>query len=289
MNTAVVKPNTVRPKARRAPKGLWIFLALLAVGLLFLAPLIWMVVVSFERYANINPPYPPTFFLKEPSVFNYTIALQNGYLLNAYRNSLIIAALNVMWTLFSSIVPGYAFSKGRFRGRHLLLMILLATMMVPSETKLIPLYKIWTFLNGRNTYWPVTIVLVSPFYAIIAKQFFDKLPGSLRESAYMDGSGEIRTFLFIYLPLIGPLAATIVVLTFMASWNDLLWPLIMLTESSLRTVPLYLVSYANTGGTGGGMGSSMALCVLSIIPVSIVFLMFQKYIVKSIALTGLKE
>jgi len=289
MSTAVM-PKSSHPKAAwRLPKGLWIFLGLLIVGFIFLAPLVWMVVVSFERYANINPPYPPTFLLKEPSVFNYTIALQNEYLLNAYKNSFLIAMLNVLWTLFSSIVPGYAFSKGKFRGRHLLLMILLATMMVPSETKLIPLYKVWTLLGGRNTYWPVTIVLVSPFFAIIAKQFFDKMPNSLRESAFIDGSGEIRTFVHIFLPLIGPVTATIVVLTFMGSWNDLLWPLIMLTDSDLKTVPLYLSSYSSTGGSGGGMGTAMALSVLSIIPVSVVFLMFQKYIVQSIALTGLKE
>ncbi len=289
MNTTIMSKGSLPKAVRRLPRGLWVFLGLFIVGLVFLAPLVWMVVVSFERYANINPPYPPTFLIKEPSIFNYTIALQNGYLLNAYKNSFLIAALNVLWTLFSSIVPGYAFSKGKFHGRHVLLMILLATMMIPSETKLIPLYKIWTLLGGRNTYWPVTIVLVSPFFAIIAKQFFDKMPNSLRESAFIDGSGEIRTFVHIFLPLIGPLAATIVVLTFMGSWNDLLWPLIMLTDSGLKTVPLYLSSYSSTGGSGGGMGTAMALSVLSIIPVSVVFLLFQKYIVQSIALTGLKE
>lgn len=162
-------------------------------------------------------------------------------------------------------------------------------MMVPGETKLIPLYKIWTLLGGRNTYWPVTIVLVSPFFAIVSKQFFDRMPDSLRESAFIDGSGEIRTFLYIFLPLAGPVAATIVVLTFMGSWNDLLWPLIMLTDADLKTVPLYLASYSSTGGSGGGMGTTMALCVLSILPVSAVFLMFQKHIVQSIALTGIKE
>lgn len=281
--------NVAQALVRRFTKLPWALIALVSVGILFLAPLVWMVVVSFERYANINPPYPPTFFLQEPSIFNYEIALQNGYLVNAYKNSFLIAALNVLWTLFSSVVPGYAFSKGRFRGRQLLLMILLATMMVPSETKLIPLYKIWTILGGRNTYWPVTIVLVSPFFAIVAKQFFDRMPDSLRESATIDGSGEIGTFVYIFLPLIGPVAATIVVLTFLGSWNDLLWPLIMLTEARLKTVPLYLASYSSTGGTGGGMGTTMALCVLSIIPVSVVFLMFQKYIVQSIALTGIKE
>lgn len=266
-----------------------VFLFLLGIGLLFLAPLAWMLVVSFERYANISPPYPPTFVLQEPSLFNYTIALQNGYLFNAYKNSLLIALLNVCWTLFSSIVPGYAFSKGQFKGRKLLLMLLLATMMIPSETKLIPLYKVWNWLDGRNTYWPVTLVLVSPFFTIIAKQFFDKMPESLRESAYIDGSGEVRTFASIFLPLIGPVAATILVLTFMNSWNELLWPLIMLTNSEMRTVPLYLSSYSSVSGAGQGMGTNMALCVLSILPILIVFLMFQKHIVKSIALTGLKE
>lgn len=287
----VSRPTSVvlRSRALKTPQGFVTFAVLLVIGILFLAPLVWMIVVSFERYANINPPYPPTFLIREPSLFNYDIALQNGYLLKAYKNSFLIAALNVLWTLFSSIVPGYAFSKGRFKGRSVLLMILLATMMIPSETKLIPLYKIWTFLGGRNTYWPVTIVLVSPFLAVISKQFFDKMPDSLRESAYMDGSGEISTFFSIFLPLIGPVAATIVILTFMNSWNDLLWPLIMLTDSELKTVPLYLTTYSSTGGSGGGMGTSMALAVLSIIPVTLVFLLCQKYIVQSIALSGIKE
>lgn len=287
---SIAVPAAPRSARGGKPRRHWlIFLSLLLVGILFLTPLVWMVVISFERDANINPPYPPTFLLRQPSTFNYDIALQNGYFFNAFKNSLIIAVLNVCWTLFSSLVPGYAFSKGRFRGRHLLLMILLATMMIPSETKLIPLYKVWKLLGGLNTYWPVTIVLVAPFYTIIAKQFFDKMPDSLRESAYIDGSGELRTFVHIFLPLIGPIAATIVVLTFMSSWNELLWPLITLTKPELRTVPLYLSSYTSVSGAGQGMGTIMALCVLGIIPVTIVFLVFQKYIVKSIALTGMKE
>lgn len=265
------------------------FVVLLSIGILFLLPLVWMVIMSFERYANISPPYPPTFMLAEPSLFNYNIVLQNGYLLNAYKNTFLIAALNVLWTLFSTLTPAYAFSKGRFRGRKALLMILLATMMIPGEVKLIPLYKIWSALGGRNTYWPVTIVLVSPFFTIIAKQFFDKLPDSLRESAFIDGSGEIKTYLRIFLPLTGPITATIIVLTFMGSWNEFLWPLIMLTDNSMRTVALYLSSFSQSAGSGGGLGSIMALCTLSILPITLVFLFFQKYIVQSIALSGIKE
>jgi len=263
-------------------------LLLAVIALLMLAPFIWMISVSLERYANVQPPFPPRLIPEELSLFNYRIVVENGTLLKAYMSSFIVAVLSVAIGSFSSLMAGYAFSKGKFRGKKIFFIAVLATMMIPVEARLIPMFLMFNKVGMINSYWPLVLpMMLYGFGVILSKQYYDNLPESLREAAKIDGAGEIRIFGTIFLPLAGPMIATQIILLFMGSWNDFLWPLIVLTDPELQTVPIYLSKFSlEDGSTYAGL--SMALSSASIIPVIIVFLFFQKYIIQSVALSGIK-
>lgn len=264
-----------------------VFAIMTAAGLVFLLPFFWMIIVSFERYANLEPPFPPRFTLKEPSLFNYTLAVENGRLLNAYKNSFIVAVFSVAASLVSALLGGYALSKGVFKGKKLITVLILSTMMIPFETRMIPMFLMFNKVRMNNTFFPLILPSVlDAFNLLLAKNYFDTLPNSLAESAEIDGANKFQIFLRIFTPLTGPIAATIIILKFMGSWNSFLWPLIVLTGDALRTVPLYMATFANDSSTY--YGTILAVATLGILPVLLVFLLMQRYIIQSIALSGLK-
>ncbi len=265
-----------------------VFTILAVVGIIFLAPFVWMIVVSFERYANINPPFPPSFIIQEFSLFNLELITENGGLWTAYTNSLIIAIASVALNLFSVLLAGYALSKGRFKGKEIILLIILGTMMIPFETRMIPMFRMFSGLGLSNTFIPLILPnMIDGFGLLLAKNFFDKLPDSLMEATYMDGGGPFTVLTKVYLPLASPIIATITILKFMDSWNNFLWPLVVLTGEETRTVPIFISSFSTEGGTRMA-GSTMAVAFLGVVPVLIVFLFLQKYIIQSIALSGVK-
>ncbi|MDR2553574.1 MAG: carbohydrate ABC transporter permease [Treponema sp.] len=262
-------------------------LILTGAGVVFLLPFIWMVIVSFERYANIQPPFPPRFTLETPSLFNYRIAVENGRLLRAYGNSFFVALLSVSFCLASSLLGGYALSKGIFRGKKAVMLLILSTMMIPFETRMIPMFLMFNRARLANTFWPLILPSVlDAFNLLLAKNYFDTLPDSLAESAEIDGAGRFRVFLRIFVPLTGPIAATIIILKFLGSWNAFLWPLVVLTGERMRTIPLYMAIFADDSNRF--YGTTLAVAVLGVLPVLAVFLLMQKYIIRSVALSGLK-
>ena len=271
-------------------KGIRIFLTviLLGAGLLLIMPFVWMTIVSFERYANINPPFPPSFKVKDFSLFNFKIVTENGAMLKAYANSVTVAVIGVIANTVSVLMGGYAFSKGNFKGKKLIFLIIMATMMLPFETRMIPMYKLFLKLKLVNTFVPLILPnIIDAFGIMLTKQFFDKLPDCLSEAAAIDGAGPFRTFIEIFAPLTKPIVATIVILKFMDNWNSFLWPLVILTGNDKRTVPILISAFSYEGGTRMA-GSTMTVAFLGIIPVLIVFLLLQKYIIQSIALSGVK-
>ena len=271
-------------------KGVRIFLTvmLLCAGLLLIMPFVWMTVVSFERYANINPPFPPSLKIKNFSLFNFKIVTESGAMLKAYTNSITVAVIGVIANTISVLMGGYAFSKGNFKGKKLIFLVILATMMLPFETRMIPMYKLFLKLGLVNTFIPLILPnIIDAFGILLAKNFFDKLPDCLSEAAAIDGAGPFRTFIKVFAPLTKPIVATIVILKFMDNWNSFLWPLVILTGFEKRTVPILISSFSYEGGTRMA-GSTMTVAFLGIIPVLIVFLLLQKYIIQSIALSGVK-
>lgn len=276
-------------KNRKRVNEIIIITLLLILGIIMLAPFVYMVSVSLERWANLSPPFPPKLIPEEASLFNYMIATENGGIITAYKNSIIISAASVALSIASSLLAGYAFSKGNFKGKRILLIVVLSTMMIPFQTRLIPMHKMFYRLGLTNTYWAVILPrILDGFGILLCKQYFDQLPNSLREAAQIDGGTEFGIFRKVFLPLTGPITATLVILTFMGSWNDFLWPLIVLTDEKLHTIPIFMSSFATQDSGQYLAGLTMATATLSIIPIIIVFLFFQRYIIESIALSGIK-
>lgn len=264
------------------------FFVLLVFGVILMAPFIWMVSVGFDRTANITMPFPPRLIPSELSGFNYGIVFENGRLIQSYINSGIVTISSVLIGVTSSLLAGYAFSKGRFKGKKLLFIIVLCTLMIPMEPRLIPLYTLFNSVDLLNTYWPLILPpIINGMLIFLCKQFFDQLPDTLREAAQIDGAGEFRIFFKVYLPLAGPIAATMVILSFIWSWNDFMWPLVVLNDQDMHTVPLYLASFTLENGTSLG-GLTMALATVSILPIIVLYLFLQRYIIQSIALSGVK-
>lgn len=264
------------------------FFILLIFGILLMAPFAWMVSVGFDRSANISMPFPPRLIPEEVSLFNFGIVFENGSLIQSYLNSALVTISSVTICVSSSLMAGYAFSKGKFKGKKLLFLLVLCTLMIPIEPRLIPLYKLFNSVDLLNTFWPLILPsVINGMLIFLCKQFFDRLPDTIREAAQIDGAGEFRTFFSVYLPLAGPIAATMIILSFIGSWNDFLWPLVVLNNQDLYTVPLYLASFSLENGTSLG-GLTMALATVSVLPIVVLYLFLQRYIIQSIALSGVK-
>lgn len=265
-----------------------LFLLLLGLGALMLYPFLWMVSVSLERSSNIAVPFPPRLIPEQFSLFNYKLVFENGVLFKTYANSAIISLFSVILSVSSALLAGYAFSRGEFRGKKLLYFAVLATLMIPFEARLIPMFTMFNDLGMINTKYPLIFpAIINALGIVLVKQYFDRLPEGLRESAKMDGANEFTIFVRIFAPLAGPITATLAILAFQDSWNSFLWPLVVINDQDMKTVPLFLSSFSSENGSRL-VGVTMATAAMSILPIVLVFLFLQKYIIRSIALSGLK-
>lgn len=265
-----------------------LFLLLLGLGVLMLYPFLWMLSVSLERSSNIAVPYPPRLIPEQFSLFNYKLVFENGVLFKTYANSAIVSLFSVLLSVSSALLAGYAFSRGEFKGRKFLFFAVLATMMIPFEARLIPMFTMFNDLGMMNTKYPLIFPsIINALGIVLVKQYFDRLPEGLRESAKIDGANEFTIFIRIFAPLTGPITATLAILAFQDSWNSFLWPLVVINDQDMKTVPLFLSSFSSENGSRL-VGVTMATAAMSILPIVLVFLVLQKYIIRSIALSGLK-
>lgn len=265
-----------------------LFLLLLGLGVLMLYPFLWMISVSLERTSNIAVPFPPRLIPEQFSLFNYKLVFENGVLFKTYANSAIISLFSVLLSVSSALLAGYAFSRGEFRGKKFLFFAVLATMMIPFEARLIPMFSMFNDLGMINTKYPLIFpAIINALGIVLVKQYFDRLPEGLRESAKIDGANEFTIFFRIFAPLTGPITATLAILAFQDSWNSFLWPLVVINDQDMKTVPLFLSSFSSENGSRL-VGVTMATAAMSILPIVVVFLFLQKYIIRSIALSGLK-
>lgn len=266
------------------------------LGIIFVLPFIWMIIISFDEAAAINIPFPPTLYPKEFTLNNYSQAIDRLDIWRLYGNTLMVVAGVVIISVFSSVLTGYALEKIRFKGSKFVLMLCLATMMIPFEATLIPLFLLFKNLGMVNSYWAFYLPAFSyPFGVFLTKQFMQSIPDSLREAAIIDGASEIRIFFQVFVPLSGTIISTLVILQFLNQWNNLLWPLVILNDSREFTMQIGLALFKNIlsvgdGGTAANYpGITMAGTVLSILPVLIIYLYLQKYIVQSVATAGMKQ
>jgi multiple sugar transport system permease protein len=282
---AVVEARPPGVSRRRATRvGLYVVLTIL--GVVAALPFVWMILASFKTGAEIRQ-IPPTFWPEEASLDNFRTILEDPELPLTlfYRNSLFIAVMNVLTTLFTGSLLGYVFAKFTFRGRQPLFWFILATMMIPTQVTMIPGYLILLQLDLLNNLWGLIVPSVINAFAIfVMRQFILSIPNDEIYSARVDGASEWRIYRSIVLPQLRAPLATLGLLTFMFNWNAYLWPLIVLTEQNKRTLPIILTWYSNQHSSQ--LNLVMSASVLIVIPVLIVFAMSQKWIVRGLTLTG---
>ena len=266
----------------------WSYFVLIPAAIIAALPFIWMILGSFKTGAEIRQ-VPPSFLPQAPTLDNYaTIFTDEDLPLGIfYRNSAIIAVSNVILVLTTSSLFGYLFAKFEFRGKKPLFWFIMATMMIPFQVTMIPGYLILARLNLINRLSGLIIpAAIDAFGVFLFRQFCLSIPNELLDAARVDGASEFRIFRTIVLPELGPALATFGMLTFMFNWNAYLWPLIVLTEQNVRTLPIILTWYNNQHTQQ--LHLVMAASVIIMVPVLIVFLFTQRWIVRGITLTGVK-
>jgi multiple sugar transport system permease protein len=247
-----------------------------------------MILASFKTGAELRT-IPPTFWPNDATLDNYGTILADPELPLSlfYRNSLFVAVLNVIATLFTSSLLGYILAKYEFRGRQGLFWFVLATMMIPAQVTMIPGYLILLQLGLLNNLWGLVLPsFIDAFGVFLMRQFTLSISDDEIWSARVDGASEWRIYRSVVLPQLKPALATLGMLTFMFHWNAYLWPLIVLTEQSKRTLPIILTWYS-TQHTAQ-LNLVMAASVLMVIPVLVVFALSQRWIVRGLTLTGVK-
>lgn len=261
---------------------------LLIILIIILMPLYWSIVMSFDRAATTTL---PPFSLKphKPSLFNYQAAKKMIDLAQYYKNTLIVVTVNTCIAVFFSMMCGFAFAKLKFVGKKFWFIFMLAVMMVPFESRLVPLYLQYMNWGLLNTWWPLILGQFAYVYGtFFSRSYISSLPDSLAESVYIDGGGEWRVFFSIIIPLSKPIMSTLAILQFIANWNAYLWPLVVIRDYSKQMISVGVALF-NSQQESIYYGPRMAVAVLSAIPLTILYLFLQKYIVESIAVSGIKQ
>jgi multiple sugar transport system permease protein len=262
---------------------------ILTIGsLIALIPFIWMILSSFKTLREVRQ-IPPTFLPQEFTLENYEKVLTDPNLPLGifYRNSAIIAIANVVQVLFTSSLFGYIFAKFEFRGKKVLFWFILSLMMIPQQMTMIPGYLILAKLKLINNLLGLILpAAIDAFGIFLFRQFAFSIPNELLDAARVDGASEFHIYRRVVLPQLGPALATFGMLTFMFNWNAYLWPLIVLTEKNVRTLPIILTWFSHQMVDKTNL--TMAASVLVILPVLFVFLLVQRWIVEGITLSGMK-
>jgi multiple sugar transport system permease protein len=262
-----------------------LFFVLLLGGCIMLVPFVWMILSSFK--SNLEIISSTSILPKAPSTEGYVTVFRDAPFVRWLMNSLGTSILITLGTLFTSALAGYIFAKFNFRGKHALFVVLLGTMMIPFQVVMVPTYLIISKLGLLNNLMAVVVPsLVSAYGVFLSRQAVEAIPYEVIESARMDGSGEFRTFWQIILPQITAMLSALGIFTFMAAWNNYLWPLIVLNDNEKMTVPLALVFFNSKNTVNYNV--EMSAGVLIMIPVFIVFLIFQKHFIKGLTMTGMK-
>ncbi len=264
----------------------YILLVGIAVALVF--PFLWMINASFMTSGEISAS-PPVWLPKTPQFNNYPELLDNLPMGRYYLNSLIVTGATVCGVLLTSSLAGYAFAKYQFPGRTVLFYIILSTLMIPFFVTLIPVFYIVRQLHWIDNYAGLIMPGITSAYGIfMMRQFIYSIPDELIDAARIDGAAELLIYWRIVLPLTKPALATLGTFVFIGSWNSFLWPLLVVNNRDLYTVPLGLNSLRTFAAEARSLNLLVSGTVLSIIPTLFLFIFLQRYFIRGIALTGLK-
>lgn len=259
---------------------------LITLALLALIPIVWTILGAFKTPTELAA-RPPTLLPDSFALTNYTDALTRFDFMTYVRNSVLVTVGATVLTLVINSMAAYALAKYNFRGKNALFLLTLATIMIPLQVILIPVYQVVASFGMVNTLWGLIIpAAATPTGVFLLRQYMLTIPDELIEAARVDGSGEFRTFLRIVLPLCRPALAVVAIFSVMWRWNDFLWPLVVAQSESVYTLPVALARF-NAQETVP-FNLILAMSVVSIVPVIVLFLFFQKQIATGIANTGIK-
>ena len=274
-------------KKKRISQFIIVIILLIALCIV-LVPIAWCVSLSFDRSALQTI---PEFSLipHQPSLFNYEASARMIPLAKYFGNTLFITVVNTVISVFFACTCGYAFAKGTFAFKNVVFVLMLMVMMIPFESKMIPLYIMYKEWGLLDTYWPLILGNFSYVYGMFfARQNIAGIPDSLRDSAYMDGAGEWKIFFKIIIPLSKPLIATLCILQVLANWNAYLWPLITIRSRAKQVISVGVALF-NSQENQIISGPRLAVAILSAVPLTVLFLILQRHIVESIAFSGIKQ
>jgi len=254
--------------------------AVLILGLVAtLLPFFYIMVSSLKTDAELRKT-PPDFFSQQPTLKHYITILtdENIPIERNVMNSVIVSLARVMITLFTSSFAGYIFAKYHFKGKNLAFGVILIQIMIPFQVVMIPNYLLVVKLGLIDSLWALIVPsMVDAFGIFLMKQFIESLPAELMDAARIDGASEFGIYSRIVLPQMGPPLASLGIFTFMATWNDYLWPLIVLTTPEKRTIPLLLVWFQTQHSSNQGL--ILAASILTLLPIFLVYIFMQRWIV----------
>jgi multiple sugar transport system permease protein len=257
---------------------------LLLGGIAMVMPFVYMLTGSLKPNNEI---YELSLLPQAPTLDNYRRLFERSGFLRWFMNSLLIGTLTTASVLFFDSLVGYTLAKFRFRGRYLVFVAILSTLMIPTEMLVLPWYSMAKNLGWLDTYWGIAFPgLMTGFGTFLMKQFFEDVPDELLDAARLDGLNEFQVWWQVAMPLVVPALSALAIFTFLGNWTAFLWPLIAVTDRNLYTLPVGLASFSGEYQTEWEMvmtGASVAT-----IPTIVAFLLLQRYIIRGIALAGLK-
>ena len=257
-------------------------LALTCFGSIAVLPFLYMALVSLTQKEILDLSFNPATF----DFINYVRVFRNFNILANFRNSLIVTGSACFFNALISSMAAYGFAKKRFAGRDQLFMVYLATLMIPAQVTLIPVFIIIRKMGLMNTYPALVFPILNAFGVFLVRQFMVNVPDELLEASKIDGCSEVRVFFQIVLPLVKPVLISLTIFTFITSWNDFLWPLVIASKPNMKTLTLAIAALKGSYSTNYGL--VMAGSTLTFLPPFLLYIVLQKQFIAGIALSGIK-
>ncbi|WP_369132156.1 carbohydrate ABC transporter permease [Modestobacter sp. I12A-02662] len=284
--SSAVRTASPRRRHRSAGRVPWRWLALLLGALVMLFPLYWMLVTALSDTAAVTSG-PLRLWPESASLAAFRRAFELLPFGQFFVNSAAIAVVAMLLSVSLNLVAGYVLAKYRFRGRQVVFVLVLSTLMIPVQVVMVPQFQLVAGLGWVDSYWAVIVPRAAEAFGIfLCRQFMLGLPDEVLEAARLDGAGHLRVFWSVVLPMSRPLIAVLVILTFMYRWNEFAWPLIVLNDQRLFTVPIGLAFLQGQYGTD--YPALMGMALLTTLPVVVVFALFQRQFVEGVARSGLR-
>lgn len=272
---------------KRGSIGRFIIHLLLISGIIVVAfPFIWMILSSLKSLADF---YNFSFWPEKLDFSGYKYVFQETDFMRWYWNSFVVAiVVTVSNIIFCSLI-GYTLAKFRFRGARAIFILILSTMMIPTEMLVIPWYVLSSDFHWIDSYWGLMFPgMMEAFGIFLMRQFMSDVPDDILDAARIDGMGEFKIWARVAMPQVKPAISALGIITFLGNWNAYLWPVIVTSSEKMRTLPVGIAMYGTSDAGGIQWNTIMAMSTLTVIPMIIVFLLFQRQIVEGIALSGTK-